>query len=144
MKLSLVALAGAFLTVVVAVPASAATVRATEDVSGEVFTCASNTYTLHGSISLVGHESVDAQGKLHSTGTVTTTGVTATDTSGKSYAVRGSQWFGFNDAPNGGVASFTFHLSFIARGQGVVDTVRVQDHVGPNGEVIHDTSTCLA
>jgi hypothetical protein len=135
--------AAAALAVVTAAPASAGTSRTTEDVSGETFACATNTYTLHGSITIVQHDSLDAQGRQHSTGTVTTTGVTATDAAGNTYSVRGTQWFGFNDVANGGVASFTFHLNFIAPGRGTVDTVRVQDHFGPNGEIIHDRSTCV-
>ena len=143
MHFSRVALAAAALFVAAAAPASAASPRTTEDVSGEVLTCATNTYTLHGSITIVEQEHVDAQGKLHVTGTVTTTGLTATDTSGNTYAVRGAQWFGGNETPNGGVQTFTFHLNFIAPGGGVVDTIRVVDHFGPNGEIVHDSSTCV-
>ena len=144
MRFSRAALASAALTVVAAAPASAATIRTTEDVSGQTIACAGNTYTLHGSITMVLHSSTDAQGKVHVTGTITTTGVTATDASRTTYAVRGSQWFGFNDTPNGGVDTFTFHLNIIAPGRGTVDTVRLQSHAGPHGEVIHDTSTCMA
>lgn len=143
MRGSLVALAAAAFTIAVAAPASAVTTRSTEDVSGEVVVCATNTYTLHGSVTIVEHDSVDAQGKEHATATVTTTGLSATDTAGRRYSVSGTQWFGFNDAPNGGVGTFTFHLNFIAKGEGVVDSSRVEDHFGPNGEIIHDKSTCI-
>jgi hypothetical protein len=144
MRYSRAAVAAAALVIVSTAPASAASTRTTEDVTGETFPCATNTYTLKGFITVVQeHEHVDAQGQFHTTGTVTTTGLTATDASGTTYAVRGSQWFGFNETPNGGVGTFTFHLNFIARGAGVVDTVRVVDHFGPNGEILHDSSTCI-
>jgi hypothetical protein len=127
-----------------ATSAAASTAHTTEDVTGQVFACTSHTYTLTGQIDLVVHSITDAQGGEHSTLTATTTGVTALDEEGTPYRIVGTQWLGSNDTPDGGVATFTFHLQMIARGAGSVDTVSLSVHVGPNGETDHDNSTCVS
>ncbi len=127
-----------------ATSAAASTVHTTEDVTGQVFACVSHRYTVSGQIGLVVHSSTDAQGQEHFTLTATTTGVTAVDENGAPYRIVGTQWLGSNDTPNGGVATFTFHLQMIAAGAGSVDTVSLTFHVGPNGELDHDNSTCVS
>ena len=143
-KPCMVALGVAALSVLAAAPAAATVERFVEDVSGDVVVCENNTYTLDGSIRSVFHESTDAQGMAHVTGTTTTSGLVAVDEDGRVYAVRGAQWFGENETPNGGVATFTFHLSVVRAGQGVVDTIRVVAHFGPGGFFERDSSTCEA
>ena len=127
-----------------ATSASASTIRSTEDVTGSVFTCATHTYTLSGEIRVVIHSSLDAQGREHFTFTATTTGVTAIDENGSQYNVVGTQWFGSNDTPKGGVGTFTFHLQMVAPGAGSADSVSLAFHFGPNGEIDHDNSTCAS
>jgi hypothetical protein len=125
-----------------ATSASADTIRGTEDVTGSIFTCATHTYSLSGEIRVVIHSSLDAHGLEHFTFTATTTGVTAVDEEGSQYSVVGSQWFGSNDTPNGGVGSFTFHLRMVRPAAGSADSVSIAFHVGPSGEVDHDASSC--
>ena len=124
--------------------ASASTTHTTEDVTGSVFSCATHTYTVRGEIRVVTHSGVDAQGREHLTFAATTTGVTAVDENGSAYNVVGTQWFGSNDTPNGEVATFTFHLQMVAPGAGTVDTVSLAFHLGRNGEIDHDSSTCVS
>jgi hypothetical protein len=139
-----VALGTAALSLLGASPASAVVERSVEDVSGEVFVCEHNTYTLDGQIRSVFHLSMDGQGRTHVTGTTTTRMLTAVDEDGRVYNVRGAQWFGENQTPNGGVATFTFHLNIVRPGHGVVDSIRVVAHAGPGGSFERDRSTCEA
>jgi hypothetical protein len=63
--------------------------------AGLPFACFSGTLTATGgTIDEVNHESVDAQGVYHFTGTVTPHDVTLEDGSGNVYTLSGASWFG--------------------------------------------------
>jgi hypothetical protein len=71
------------------------TVHVTQDVSGEVFTCTGGNLTIDsGSISIMQHENVDAQGVFHITATITPQDVVLSDAAGNHYSISGAQWFG--------------------------------------------------
>jgi hypothetical protein len=143
MKGRFLALVVAAISVTAATVASAATSHVTQDLTGAVVRCAVNTYTLDGTIDVVIHSTVDPQGHVHYSEISTTTGLTAVDTEGVVYAVRGTRRDGYNDGVAGaGVETFTFHLAFIAPGGGVVDRESVTDHLGPNMTIIHESSRC--
>ncbi|GAA2165424.1 hypothetical protein FHX52_3904 [Humibacillus xanthopallidus] len=71
------------------------TIHQTQDVTGQVFTCAGGDLTIDsGMISMVQHDSVDGQGIFHITATVTPKDVVLSDAAGNTYSISGAQWFG--------------------------------------------------
>jgi hypothetical protein len=123
-----------------------------EDVTGAVFTCTDgSTYTvLSGEAMFLNHESNDAAGGFHITGTIAPTHVRL-DFSGDNavYRLAGAAWFGGN-ATAGGTFQFTDteYFTILGASGGVVDTVRVTSHVTvlPDGTVVtefnFDNGTC--
>jgi hypothetical protein len=125
-----------------------------QDVAGAVFGCNDgSSYTvLTGTAVFLFHESLDAAGGDHVTGTVAPTGVTL-DFSGDNnvYRLAGASWFGGNFT-QGGTANFTDteHFRILGPSGGVVDYVMVTSHITflPDGTVVvdftFDNGTCHA
>ncbi len=124
-------------------PASAAAQHSSFPVAGGQIFCTNTTYTLTGgSIDAVFNVTTSANGSVHITGTDTANHITAVDPAGNTYRVVGADWFGGTiTAP--GPFTDTNEFQIIAANGGVVDSVRVIDHVSPNGQTISfDFGTC--
>jgi hypothetical protein len=126
-----------------AVPAHAAgqagsTQVTTFDPTGAVFTCSTGTnYTvLGGIVRSVFHDSFDANGGEHVSGTISPTGVTLTDgTTSTIYRLAGATWFGgtFNAATGQFVFTNTDHFNIIGPTGGVVAQVSAVEHMSSGG-----------
>lgn len=121
----------------------------TEDVSGDVIVCDTQTYTItSGHIKVVIHEGSAAQGNQNFTGTITPVKVVAEDQAGNEYSVVGAFWFGgtFNANTGGFQETFTGKLQIVAEGGGTVDSVNLTFHLTaqPNNFVLNefDFGTC--
>jgi hypothetical protein len=123
-----------------------------QDVTGAVFTCNDgSTYTvLSGQAMFLMHESGDAAGGFHITGTIAPTHVTL-DFSGDNavYSLAGAGWFGGNATASGGFQfTDTEYFTVLGPSGGVVDTVRATSHITvlPDGTVVaeftFDNGTC--
>ncbi len=113
-------------------------VRSSFPVTGSVFVCGANTYTItSGTVSGVTHEGSSASGNLNGTFTGTPTGVVAVDEDGNQYRIVGAVWGGFTfNAQTGGFQStFTGKLQIVSQGGGTADSVNVVLHVSPNGKI---------
>jgi hypothetical protein len=151
----LLAAVGAFLAAVLvgAQAASAAPGQVIrQDVTGAVFTCNDgSTYTvLSGQAMFLAHESGDAAGGFHVTGTIAPTHVTL-DFSGDNavYSLAGAGWFGGNATASGGFQFVdTEYFTILGPSGGVVDTVRATALITvlPDGTVVaeftFDNGTC--
>ena len=120
-----------------------------EDVTGDTIDCRTETYTItSGAIKVVLHEATSASGNTSFTGTVTARHVRAEDEAGAAYSIRGTEWFGATSNARRGTfqATFTGHLQVVAKGSGVVDSVRVTQHITlVNGNLKEfDFGTCVA
>jgi hypothetical protein len=122
-----------------------------EDVTGAVFTCADgSTYTVtSGTAVFLYHESTDAAGGMHVTGTVAPTGVTLDhSTDDLTYRLAGASWFGGNFGSAGG--NFTDTEHFVIRGPsgGPVANVSITAHFTMNAQGVvtvefeKNTGTC--
>ena len=125
-------------------------IHMTEDVTGDVIVCATETYQItSGEIKAVFHFGAAAQGNLNFTGTITPVKVVAEDEAGNEYSVVGAFWFGetFNVNTEGGQGTFTGKLQIVSKGGGTADSVNVTAHftVNPNNvvEFFFDFGTCL-
>jgi len=101
------------------------------DVTGAVFTCAGGTtYTVtSGTAIAVFHESTDATGGMHVTGTIAPTGVKlASSADNLTYRLAGASWFGGNFGSGGGTATDTEHFQIIGPSGGVVASVSIVSH----------------
>jgi hypothetical protein len=129
-----------------AIPASASTGQVQlVPVAGAVFACDDGTtYTVTGGTAVfVAHESTDAQGGLHITGTVAPSGVTAVHSSDSgSYRIVGASWFGFNLNPDGSSVGTDTAEFEILGAAGPVATVHAVDHIGPDGGFTIDFGSC--
>jgi hypothetical protein len=110
------------------------------DPTGAVFTCAGGTtYTVTGgTLIFVLHESTDANGGQHVTGTNAPTGVTLLGSDGLTYTLAGAAWFGGNLNANGASGfTDTEYFNIIAPGGGVVAKVSIVSHITfqPDGSV---------
>jgi hypothetical protein len=127
--------------------ASAAPAQHFEDsVVGDVFVCASATYTVtSGTLVSVFHEGTTPSGNTNFTGTLVPKKVVLEDEEGNVYSLSGAVWFGDTSNAQRGTAqgTFTAYLNIISTGGGVVDTVRQTGHFGSNGEFFFDKGTCL-
>ena len=123
-----------------------------EDVTGAVFTCNDGSYytVLSGTATFLYHESPDAAGGFHVTGTVAPTGVRL-DFSGDNnvYRLAGAAWFGGNFTAGGAFnLTDTEHFQILGGSGGPVDTVMVTAHltVLPDGtataDFTFDNGTC--
>lgn len=112
------------------------TMHVTQDVSGEVFTCSGGNLTIDsGSISIVQHENVDAQGIFHITATITPQDVVLSDAAGNHYSISGAQWFGgkalSEDAPI--LFTDTEHFVIHSASGGVYAKVQSVTHFSQDG-----------
>lgn len=123
-----------------------------QDVTGAVFTCNDgSTYTvLSGEAMFLFHESGDAAGGYHVTGTIAPKNVTL-DFSGDDavYRLAGAGWFGGNATAAGGFQFVdTEYFTILGPSGGVVDTVRATSVITvlPDGTVVvaltFDSGTC--
>jgi hypothetical protein len=90
-----------------------------------------------GTAAFVFHESTDAQGIFHVTGTGTFNRATLQDAAGNTYSVSGANWFGgsaYDPDANEPIA-FTSTDKFVIRTAtgGVYGMVNVIEHISPNG-----------
>jgi len=123
------------------------------DVTGAQFTCPGITYTVvSGDAVFLMHESTDAAGGFHITGTVAPSNVKLTSSSdGLTYHLSVASWFGGN-VTAGGSQQFTDteHFQLLGPSGGPVGTVSIVSHatVLPDGTVVvsfeRDTGTCQA
>ena len=111
------------------------------DITGAAFPCADGTtYTaVRGTAMFLFHESVDATGGTHVTGTVAPTGVSLVSSSDTgTYRLAGASWFGGNFGA-GGQSDFTDTEHFVILGPGgVVANVQIVAHFTqlPDGTVV--------
>jgi hypothetical protein len=115
-------------------------------VTGDVFVCGANTYTItSGTVSVVMHEGSSTSGNLNGTFTGTPKRVVAVDEDGNVYSIVGAVWSGFTfNAQTGGFqTTFTGKLQIVSQGGGTADSVNVVFHISPNGDVNDfDFGTC--
>ncbi len=126
-------------------PASAAAVHSSFPVAGAQISCTNTTYTLTGgSVDSVFNVTTSANGSMHVTGTDTANHITAVDPSGNTFSFVGADWFGGTfPIGQGGTFTDTNEFQVIAANGGVVDSVRVIEHISPNGQTISfDFGTC--
>jgi hypothetical protein len=112
------------------------TIHETQDVSGQVFTCAGGDLTIDsGMISMVQHDSVDGQGIFHITATVTPQGVVLSDADGNTYSISGAQWFGGKALSENEPILFTDTEHFVIHGAdgGVYAKVQAVSHFSATG-----------
>jgi hypothetical protein len=130
------------MAMVTAVPAFAAgnagsTQVATFDATGATFPCSTGvTYTvLGGSVRSIFHDSIDAAGGEHVTGTISPTGVTLSDgTTSTVYRLAGASWFGGSFLPNGQfVATDTAFFNILGPTGGPVAKVAAIEHMSSGG-----------
>ncbi|TMK73304.1 MAG: hypothetical protein E6G50_02120 [Actinobacteria bacterium] len=139
----LVALAAIAVAMVVAMPAGAAgnagsTQVTTFDPTGAVFSCSNGTsYTVTGGLArAVFHDSVDAAGAEHITGTTALNGVTLTDgVTSTVYRIAGASWFGgsFNETTGKFVTTDTAHFNILGPSGGPVARVSAVEHFSSGG-----------
>jgi hypothetical protein len=123
-------------------PATAATTTTVEkvDVTGAVFTCEGGvTYTVvSGEAVFLIHQSTDANGGFHITGTIAPSNVTLLGSDGQTYRLAGAAWFGGNATAAGGFQfTDTEFFNIIDQSGGVVAKVSIVSHitVAPDGTV---------
>ena len=112
------------------------TFHVTQDVSGQVFTCAGGDLTVDsGMISIIQHDNIDNQGIFHITSTVTPKGVVLSDADGHTYSISGSQWFGGKALSEDDPILFTDTEHFVIRSAsgGVYAKVQAVSHFSVNG-----------
>ncbi len=138
----------------VALPASASAGQVVKmPVAGAQFTCTDGTAftAVSGEAVFLFHESTDAQGGDHVTGTVAPVNVTLTHSSDSLlYHLGGASWFGGNTTA-GGALNFTDteHFQILGPSGGPVGSVSIVAHatVNANGTLTisleRDTGTCL-
>jgi hypothetical protein len=116
--------------------------------SGATVSCGTTVLTATGgTASFVFHESTDAQGIFHVTGTGTFNRATFQDTAGNSYSVSGANWFGGSayDPDATEPIAFTSTDKFVIRTAtgGVYGMVNVIEHISPTGKYFaFDFGTC--
>jgi hypothetical protein len=143
MRRQLATLSAALAAAVLAAGASAAgnagtTFMETVDVTGAVLSCPGTDYTvLSGTLRVIFHDSVAADGSEHLTSKRVPTGVTLSDGSTTTvYRLVGANAAGGNvNLGSGGGFEFTdvTGFSIVAPGGGVVGRIAAVEHVSPNG-----------
>jgi hypothetical protein len=112
------------------------TTHETQDVKGQVFTCQGGNLTIDsGSISVMQHVNVDAQGIAHVTGTITPKNVVLSDANGNTYSISGAQWFGGKAISEDQPILFTDTEHFVihSAGGGVYAKVQSVSHFSATG-----------
>lgn len=117
--------------------------RFTEDVTGGVFGCAGDSYTItSGELRIVAHEGETSSGNTNWTVTITPSKVVAEDSAGNPYRIVGAVWFGetVNANSEGFQATLTAKLQIVGQGVGKADSVNLTAHitVQPNNIVVHE------
>lgn len=121
----------------------------TEPVSGDVFTCGTNVLTVTGgTLAQVFHETEDAQGMYHYTGTVVPHDVTLVDGAGNTYTISGASWFGGTSTDDEGNDPIEFtgtdHFVIHDASGAAYGTVRLIGHLSPNGHSVDfDRGDCV-
>jgi hypothetical protein len=108
-----------------------------EDVTGFVFSCDTISFTAQsGTIEIVEHDGVAANGNTNFTVTATAKNVVLLGSDGQTYRERGALWFGGTTNANTGGSNFTFtgKVQFIGPG-GTGGTINLTMHFSPNGTV---------
>lgn len=149
--LATTSLAGAVLGSAIALTAppalAAGAIHEQENVVGDVFECATTTYTVtSGTLKAVFHEGSSASGNFNFTGTLTPQHVVLVDEEDNVYRVAGAVWFGAtgNAQQETGQETFTAHLNIVAEGGGVVDRVAQTGHFDFEGNgFFFDKGTCI-
>lgn len=130
-------LAAAVVALTLAASAAAAVTFSQEDVTGFVFSCGTIFFTAQsGTIEIVEHDGVAANGNTNFTVTATAKDVVLLGSDGQTYRERGALWFGGTTNANTGQSVFTFtgKVQFIGAG-GTGGTINLIMHVSPNGTV---------
>jgi hypothetical protein len=138
----LIAIVGA---VVAASPVAAEASHDEFSIVGEVAACPARTYTVvSGTINEVTQTNLTPSGNQMLTITDTPRHVVLVDQTGATYALRGATWFGgvTKDDTGAQIITATHNLEIVARGGGVVDSIRLIERFR-NGQVIsHEFGTC--
>lgn len=100
------------------------------DPTGAVFTCQSGDLTVTGgTVDMVEHTNIDAQGVFHFTGTITPHDVTLVDAAGSTYTLSGASWFGGKGTEQQTVVEHdTDHFVLHDPSGGVFGKVQLVDH----------------
>jgi hypothetical protein len=150
-------LAAAFIALVAFVAAGAQTASSApgqvirEDVTGAVFTCEDGSYTItSGDALFLFHESTDATGGTHITGTIAPRNVTLSFSGDdNTYRLAGAAWFGGNFTDARAEFTDTEHFQILGPSGGVVDNVSIVSHftMTANGDIAvefeKNTGTCV-
>jgi hypothetical protein len=121
----------------------------TESVVGDAFNCNGNVITVtEGTLAEVFHETEDAQGLFHFTGTVVPHDVTLADADGNTYTISGASWFGGTSTDDEGNDAIVFtgtdHFVIHDASGAAYGTVRLIGHLSPNGHgVDFDRGDCM-
>ena len=104
---------------------------------GLTVTCGTTVLTgTGGTASLVYHQSTDAQGIFHISGTGTVTQGRLQDTAGNIYSISGANWFGGSTTDANEAIVFTSTDKFVIRTAtgGVFGKVNFIEHISPSGK----------
>ncbi|GAA2494650.1 hypothetical protein [Terrabacter carboxydivorans] len=132
-----------------AAPANGGTEHTSFPAAGAVFECAAPTgdiTALTGTVNVVDHWNVDAQGVFHETGTVNTSGVTLQGSNGDFYTVSGASWFGGKVDGTGTPLVFTDTEHWVLHDvtSGGIVKVQIVSHWSPGSSFTWDKGTCSA
>ena len=133
------------LSVGVATASAAPAEHFDESVVGDVFVCASATYTVtEGTLRSTFHEGSSSSGNTNFTGTLVPRHVVLEDENGDQFKLAGAVWFGDTSNAQQGTAqgTFTAYMNIVGKGGGVVDTVRQTAHFGSTGDFFLDHGSC--
>jgi len=113
---------------------AAGAIHATQDVTGEQFTCTNgDVFTIQsGTISLVMHEGQTPSGNFNFTGTITPNHVTATDQNGNLVRIVGAAWFGATGSDTRFEATEIDKFQILGANGGPVGTVNETSHITVN------------
>lgn len=122
--------------------------RTTQNVAGDVFTCAAplgNLTVTQGYIIMTQNMTIDGQGVFHITGTIVPHDVTLVDASGATYTISGASWFGGKavDQSNPLVFTETDHFVLHDSTGGVAGKVQMVSHSSPGSTFTFDRGSCL-
>jgi hypothetical protein len=112
---------------------------------GDVLPCPDATYTVvSGSIIEVFKEGVSASGNQMFTVTDVPRHVVLVDEDGATYTMHGATWFGgaTNDNTGAELITATHNLEIVARGGGVVDSIRLIERFRDGELISHEFGSC--